>query len=58
VADHVVRFLSVRIDEDLKRSEKLKAARQRKAGSKPTAPAAPAVRVDECDALPPVAPLG
>lgn len=40
VTDHVIRFLSVRIDEDLKRSEKLKAARQRKSASKP-APAAP-----------------
>lgn len=30
VSDFVVRFLSVRIDEDLKRSEKLKATRQRK----------------------------
>jgi small subunit ribosomal protein S6 len=30
VTDAVIRFLSVRIDEDLKRSEKLKAARQRK----------------------------
>ena len=31
VTDFVMRFLSVRIDEDLKRSEKLKAARNRKA---------------------------
>jgi len=30
VSDFVIRFLSVRIDEDLKRSEKLKATRQRK----------------------------
>lgn len=30
VSDFVIRFLSVRIDQDLKRSEKLKAARQRK----------------------------
>lgn len=37
VTDYVIRFLSVRIDEDLKRSEKIKAVRQRK--SKPrTAP--------------------
>lgn len=35
VADHVIRFLSVRIDEDLKRSEKMKAARQRKSASRP-----------------------
>ncbi len=39
VTDYVIRFLSVRIDEDLKRSEKLKAMRQRKSASK--APAAP-----------------
>ncbi len=37
VTDHVIRFLSVRIDEDLKRSEKLKAARQRKSSTKATA---------------------
>jgi small subunit ribosomal protein S6 len=34
VSDFVIRFLSVRIDEDLKRSEKLKAARQRKIKTK------------------------
>ncbi len=34
VTDFVIRFISVRIDEDLKRSEKLKAMRQRKAASK------------------------
>lgn len=37
VTDQVIRFLSVRIDEDLKRSEKLKAARQRKSSTKATA---------------------
>jgi len=30
VTDYIIRFLSVRIDEDLKRSEKLRAIRQRK----------------------------
>lgn len=30
VADHVFRFISVRIDEDQKRAEKLKAMRQKK----------------------------
>lgn len=30
VTDYVIRFLSVRVDEDLKRSEKIKAMRQRK----------------------------
>src|SRR4030095_4661221 len=34
VSDFVIRFLSVRIDEDLKRSEKLKVARQRKIKTK------------------------
>jgi small subunit ribosomal protein S6 len=34
VTDTVIRFLSVRIDEDLKRSEKLKAGRQKKLGSR------------------------
>ena len=56
VADHVIRFLSVRIDEDLKRSEKMKAARQRKSSSRPvpkmTMPA------DEFEGVPPAAPLG
>ena len=40
VTDYIMRYISVRIDEDLKRSEKIKAARQRKAG--PQAPAMPA----------------
>ncbi len=30
VADHVIRFISVRVDQDLKRSTKMKASRQRK----------------------------
>jgi len=34
VTDTVIRFISVRIDEDLKRSEKLKATRQKKSGAK------------------------
>ena len=34
VTDHVIRFISVRIDEDQKRSEKLKATRQKKSGAK------------------------
>lgn len=55
VADHVIRFISVRIDEDLKRAEKMKATRQRKAGSKAESAVPPA---DEYDALPPAAPLG
>ena len=39
VTDHVIRFISVRVDEDLKRSEKIKAARQKKGGK--TAPEVP-----------------
>ncbi len=35
VTDYIIRFISVRIDEDMKRSEKLKAMRQRKSASKP-----------------------
>jgi small subunit ribosomal protein S6 len=31
VTDYIIRFISVRIDEDVKRSEKMKAARRRKA---------------------------
>jgi small subunit ribosomal protein S6 len=33
VTDFIIRFISVRIDEDLKRSDKIKAARRRKAPS-------------------------
>ncbi len=44
VTDHVIRFLSVRTDEDLKRSEKMKAARQRKSVSK--APSAPTQAIE------------
>jgi len=41
VTDYIIRFLSVRIDEDLKRSEKLRSNRQRKSsGKKSTQPAA------------------
>jgi small subunit ribosomal protein S6 len=36
VTDYVIRFISVRIDEDLKRSEKIKAARHRKGPKQPT----------------------
>lgn len=39
VTDYIIRFLSVRIDEDFKRSEKIKAARHRKTSKQ--APAAP-----------------
>jgi small subunit ribosomal protein S6 len=41
VTDYIIRFLSVRIDEDLKRSEKLRSNRQRKSsGRKAPQPAA------------------
>ena len=33
VTDFIIRFISVRIDEDMKRAEKIKAARRRKAPS-------------------------
>ncbi len=33
VTDYIMRFLSVRIDEDLKRSEKLRTVRQRKSAA-------------------------
>jgi len=36
VTDFIIRFISVRIDENLKRSEKIKAARRRKAPSQAT----------------------
>lgn len=48
VTDYIIRYISVRIDEDLKRSEKIKAARQRKgASSSPEASAAPAADDEE-----------
>lgn len=41
VTDYIIRFLSVRIDEDMKRSEKLRSSRQRKSsGRKAPQPAA------------------
>ena len=53
VADHVIRYLSLRIDEDLKRSEKMTAARQRKTVAKPRPEFAP---FSEPEAEPPAAP--
>ena len=44
VTDYIIRYISVRIDEDLKRSDKIKAARQRKAPSQ--APAEPSDEVE------------
>ena len=42
VADSVIKFMTVRIDEDLKRLEKLKARRDARAAKKPQAAPAPA----------------
>jgi small subunit ribosomal protein S6 len=38
VTDYIIRFISVRIDEDLKRSEKIKMARRKKAPKQEFAP--------------------
>ncbi len=54
VTDYVMRFISVRIDEDLKRSDKLKAMRQRKSASKPQ-PSEPRPGM-ESESLPPANP--
>jgi small subunit ribosomal protein S6 len=42
VSDPVIKFLTVRIDEDLKRAEKLKGKRDKRASRKPSARSAPA----------------
>jgi small subunit ribosomal protein S6 len=42
VTDPVIKFLTVRIDEDLKRSEKLKAKRDKRVARKPSAKSAAA----------------
>ncbi|MBP1595797.1 MAG: ribosomal protein [Acidobacteria bacterium] len=55
VADHVIRFLSVRVDTDLKRSEKIKSARQRKTVVRPVPAPVP---VEDFEAEPPSAPIG
>ena len=36
MTDFIIRFISVRIDEDIKRSDKIKAARRRKAPEQPS----------------------
>jgi small subunit ribosomal protein S6 len=38
VTDSILRFISIRVDEDLKRSEKIKAARQKKSSKQPPVP--------------------
>jgi small subunit ribosomal protein S6 len=47
VADPVIKYLTVRLDEELKRQEKLKKHRERRAARRPrkTVPAAPAAPV-------------
>lgn len=47
VTDYILRYISVRIDEDLKRSEKLKAARRKKAAPQAPPPPAPDVESDQ-----------
>ena len=46
VTDYIIRFLSVRIDEDLKRSEKIKAVRQRKSRPRTVPGPQPAVEAE------------
>jgi len=46
VTDYIIRFLSVRIDEDLKRSEKIKAVRQRKSAPQTAPGPQPAVETE------------
>ena len=45
VTDFIIRFISVRIDEDIKRSEKIKATRRRKAPEQ--SPEAPYISEDD-----------
>jgi small subunit ribosomal protein S6 len=51
VTDYIIRFISVRTDEDLKRSEKIKSARRRKTPKQTPAP----FSEDEKDQAPPLA---
>jgi small subunit ribosomal protein S6 len=51
VTDYIIRFISVRIDEDIKRSEKIKSARRRKTPKQTSAPSFE----DELDQTPPIA---
>jgi small subunit ribosomal protein S6 len=47
VTDYIIRFISVRIDEDLKRSEKIKAARNKKLSKHAPLPPAAAMDTEE-----------
>jgi small subunit ribosomal protein S6 len=51
VTDYIIRFISVRIDEDIKRSEKIKSARRRKTPKEASARSFE----DELDQTPPMA---
>jgi small subunit ribosomal protein S6 len=47
VTDYIIRFISVRIDEDLKRSEKIKAARNKKLSKHAPLPPVAAMDTEE-----------
>jgi len=51
VTDYIIRFISVRVDEDLKRSEKIQSTRRRKIPKKTAGP----FSEDELDQAPPLA---
>jgi small subunit ribosomal protein S6 len=51
VTDYIIRFISVRVDQDLKRSEKIKAARNKRAPKE--APEESSIAVESELALPP-----
>jgi small subunit ribosomal protein S6 len=57
VADPVMKYLTVRLDEELKRQDKLKRHRERRAARRPrkTVPAAPAMPGTEPQAAAPTA---
>jgi small subunit ribosomal protein S6 len=55
VTDYIIRFISVRIDEDLKRSEKIKSARRRKTPKQTSAPSSAPSFEEEQDQAPPMA---
>lgn len=52
VTDAVIKYLTVRVDEDLKRLEKMKAKRAARAARKPQRPAPAAIAEAEAKAIP------
>jgi small subunit ribosomal protein S6 len=56
VTDAVIKFLTVRIDEDLKRIEKLKAKRDKRMARKPSAKSAPGPAAPGKPVVPPAEP--